>query len=207
MYKIFQTVNSLICDVYSLFFSFFLFFFHIQLNPQHTIPVLDDNGKILCDSHAIATYLVNKHDSNHKLYPNDAYERACVDQRLYFDASTLFPIYKKCVRKVKFSGAFEQTDEDIATYRDALDVMEIFLKRGHYIAGDRLSLADFFVAGTLMQMEKLVPIDYVKYDAIKLWKNRLAELPEFYDLNTKHVERFGELIHGVIEKNRQAAKK
>lgn len=85
--------------------------------------------------------------------------------------------------------------------------MEIFLKRGNYIAGDRLTLADFFVAGTLMQMEKLVPVDYEKYVGIKLWKNRLAELPEFYDLNTKHVERYGEMIQGVIEKNRQAAKK
>lgn len=148
---------------------------------------------------------MNKHDANHKLYPQDPYERACVDQRLYFDASTLFPIYKKCVRKIKFAGAFEQTDEDIGTFRDACDAMETFLGRGAYIAGERLSLADFFVAGTLMQMEKIVPVDYEKYVGIRAWQERLAELPEFYELNTKHVERYAKSIAGVIEKNLQAA--
>lgn len=111
------------------------------------------------------------------------------------------------MRKIKFAGAFEQTDEDIRTFRDACDVMEVFLKRGAYIAGERLSLADFFVAGTLMQMERIVPVDYEKYTGIRAWQDRLAGLPEFYELNTKHVERYAESIAGVIQKNRQAAKK
>ena len=61
-----------------------------QLNPQHTIPTLDDNGAVIWDSHAICTYLVSKYGKDDSLYPKDLLVRAKVDQRLHFDTGILF---------------------------------------------------------------------------------------------------------------------
>lgn len=64
---------------------------YLKLNPQHTVPTLIDGDFTLWDSHAIATYLIQKYGKDDKLYPNDLETRARIDQRLHFDGSILFP--------------------------------------------------------------------------------------------------------------------
>ena len=64
---------------------------HFQLNPQHTIPVLQDGDYVISESRAAACYLANKYDKAEKLYPDtDLKTRARIDQRLHFDAGTLY---------------------------------------------------------------------------------------------------------------------
>lgn len=55
------------------------------------MPVLDDDGYIITDSHAINAYLVTQYGKNDYLYPKDPRRRGLVDQRLYFHSGTLFP--------------------------------------------------------------------------------------------------------------------
>lgn len=61
------------------------------MNPQHTVPTLDDEGFILWDSHAIMPYLVAKYGKEKSLYPEDLQKRAIIDQRLHFDSNVLAP--------------------------------------------------------------------------------------------------------------------
>lgn len=60
------------------------------MNPQHTIPVLDDGGIIVRDSHAIMIYLVSKYGKDDSLHPKDLAEQAKVNAALYFDCGVLF---------------------------------------------------------------------------------------------------------------------
>lgn len=64
---------------------------HLQLNPQHCIPTLDDNELVLWESRVILTYLASMYEKDDdKLYPKDVRIRALVDQRLHFDLGTLY---------------------------------------------------------------------------------------------------------------------
>lgn len=68
----------------------------IKINPQHTIPTLDDDGFILSESRAIAIYLIEKYfPEGHSLYPKDVNQQAIINQRLQFDCGTLHPISRK----------------------------------------------------------------------------------------------------------------
>lgn len=68
----------------------------IKKNPQHSLPTLDDNGKILWESHAIMTYLVSRYGNEQqqqRLYSRNVYKRAVIDQRILFDTGVLFPCF------------------------------------------------------------------------------------------------------------------
>lgn len=80
----------------------------IKINPQHCIPTLDDNGFVIWESRAIACYLADKYGKDDALYPKDVQRRAIVNQRLYFDASFVYPrIRAICVCFTFFSLKYE----------------------------------------------------------------------------------------------------
>lgn len=61
------------------------------MNPQHTIPlIVDQDGTIVYDSHAINVYLATKYGKNNELYPNDVVTRAKINAALHFDSGVLF---------------------------------------------------------------------------------------------------------------------
>lgn len=74
----------------SISIAFYSFTSLDQLNPQHTVPLLDDNGVLIADSHAICAYLSETYGTNDRLYPNDLVKRAMVDARMHFNSGHLF---------------------------------------------------------------------------------------------------------------------
>jgi len=63
----------------------------LKLNPLHKLPVLVDGDYVLAESRAIMAYLINSRKPGHSLYPSDPKKRGIVDQRLYYDATNVFP--------------------------------------------------------------------------------------------------------------------
>ncbi|KRT82965.1 Glutathione S-transferase, partial [Oryctes borbonicus] len=64
----------------------------LKLNPQHTLPTLEDGKVVLINSHAINMYLVDKYGQDHTLYPKDVTTRALVNHRLFLDEGTIFSV-------------------------------------------------------------------------------------------------------------------
>ncbi|CAB0009796.1 unnamed protein product [Nesidiocoris tenuis] len=62
----------------------------IKVNPQHTIPTLNDNGFVISESRAIAAYLADSSPNGEEIYPKDIKKRARVEEMLYFDIGRLY---------------------------------------------------------------------------------------------------------------------
>lgn len=59
----------------------------MNINPQHCLPTIDDNGFILWESRAILTYLLESRAPH--LVPTSPKEKAIVNQRLHFELGGL----------------------------------------------------------------------------------------------------------------------
>lgn len=63
----------------------------VKLNPLHQVPFLVDGDFMMSESRAIMAYLVNSQKHGSSFYPIESKARARVDQRLYYDATVVFP--------------------------------------------------------------------------------------------------------------------
>jgi len=113
----------------------------LKINPQHTVPTLNDNGKIIWESSVICTYLIDKFAKDDNLYPRDLYERAKCNQRLHFTDAVLYQRVRNC-SMAYYMGGIEVPEKDIQSLYDAYDLMEAFLANDSYLVGDRLTVAD-----------------------------------------------------------------
>ncbi|OXA59715.1 Glutathione S-transferase 1, isoform D [Folsomia candida] len=121
----------------------------LKMNPQKTIPVLNDNGLYINESRAIMQYLCNKYSpSDDQYYPKLPEKRAIVDARLNFELGTLQQRFEQAYFPVLFFGASTFPPDKMKKLEEALGYLEIYLENG-YVAGNFLSIADFSVVATV----------------------------------------------------------
>ncbi|KAH8365516.1 hypothetical protein KR093_001634 [Drosophila rubida] len=162
----------------------------LQKNPQHTIPLLEDDGTFIWDSHAICSYLVDKFGQSDDLYPKDLVKRAHVQQRLYFDASVLFMPLKNICGPFFYEKVTEVPQEKINNIRDGYKHLETFLGDNPYVTGDTLTIADFCCAATVSSLPAFLEIDPEIYPKITAWLARLSELPYYQESNADGAEKY-----------------
>ncbi|KAH8392741.1 hypothetical protein KR215_008681 [Drosophila sulfurigaster] len=159
-------------------------------NPQHTVPMLEDDDAIIWDSHAIITYLVSKYGKDDSLYPKDLLKRAVVDQRLHFENGVVFiSTLRAITRLVLFMGQKEVPKERIDAFIEVYDFMEAFLKDNDYVAGNQLTVADFSLISTISSSQAYVEIESSKWPRLSAWVKRMEELP-YYSENSNGAKLF-----------------
>ncbi|XP_076300998.1 glutathione S-transferase 1-like [Lasioglossum baleicum] len=160
---------------------------YLKLNPQHTIPTIDDNGFILCESRPIMGYLVSKYAKNDSLYPTDSKKRAKVDQMLYFDHGTLFTNVLKTYVPVVFGQTNTPNEDGVQAMERSCELLNTFLEDSEFVAGDTLTIADFSISTTICVLQ-CFSFDIGRYDNVAAWYNRCKE----------HLDKFGfEDVHAV----------
>lgn len=160
----------------------------LQINPGHTIPTLVDDGFALCESRAIMVYLVEKYGKTDSLYPACPQKRAVVNQRLYFDQSTLYRRLADHYYPQIFAKA-PANPENLKKLEDAVGFFETFLEKTEYAAGDSLTLADLALVATISTMEVL-GFHLSKYINVNRWYIKVKATAPSIDLNTAGVEEF-----------------
>ncbi|KAH8290449.1 hypothetical protein KR054_003130 [Drosophila jambulina] len=155
----------------------------LKKNPQHTVPVLEDNGTAIWDSHAIATYLVDKYGNSDELYPKDLIRRAMIDQRLFFDASVIYASLVNLVAPFWLRGVTELPQEKLDIAHRGLQLLETFLSSGKFLVGDTLTLADLVTGPTVSALQAAVDIEPSVYPKITAWLESLNEIPYYKEIN------------------------
>ncbi|KAB0795771.1 hypothetical protein PPYR_09832 [Photinus pyralis] len=168
----------------------------LKLNPQHTVPTLDDDGKIIWDSHAIMIYLVTKYSKDRSLYPEDPFTRAVIHQKQHFDSGLAFPAFIRIVMPILFEKAKTIPQSSIDEVVTVYDFLETFLEGKNWVAGDFLTLADLSLLPTITTLDCLVAIDE-KYLNIKGWIRRCSTL-SWYHANKKGLDEFRNRINNLL---------
>ena len=178
---------------------------YLAFNPSGTIPAITDtDGHTLWESNAILTYLAQKHGWT-DLYPTALAQRSVVDQYLHWhhrnarEASTRLaaPKFRK---DLTFPPGHKE--EGMTIIRRALQVLEsmLLLAGSGWIAGDRLTLADF---ACYMEFGQLAPrfgnlLDFGPHPQVAAWMGRMEELPYFEEVNMAN-SIIGDLREGVAK--------
>lgn len=189
------------------------------------LAVIDDDGFVLWESHAIAKYLVAKYDPNGSsgLYPSDFQARANVDKWLDWKHSNIRVggagiVRRRVMKKImkdysKHSMRYDL--EEIPESRearillDSLKMMDDQLKLHPYITGQKETLADLALCTEIIQLEVLPsneppPFgnDLAKsFPALDAWLHRMKASPQFQESHKGFFQ-----IKKVIDKMRAKSK-
>ncbi|KAJ6635887.1 Glutathione S-transferase 1 [Pseudolycoriella hygida] len=174
---------------------------YLKINPQHTIPTIDDNGVIIYDSHAICGYLVDKYATDDSLYPKDIVARAHVNARLHFDTGFLFARLRYMFEPIFFYGENEIPKWKIEYMQKCWDLMEAFLANGQYVCGDTITIADYCCIATISSVDKVAPIDVAKYPKLLAWIELMQALP-VYQVNVEGANAIQEALFDTLAKRK-----
>lgn len=176
----------------------------LQINPEHTVPTLDDNGFVIWDCHAICAYLVDKFDRDDQLYPRDQRLRAKCNQRMFFNASNLSVRLIDIGTPIYFKGSTEIPKDNVELIVTALEILEHFLARDPFLVGTKLTIADICVGVIVPFLAVFTPMSDSKFPNILAWLHRISQIIPFYDeMNARYPLQYRQLIQDHLQRNRQ----
>lgn len=115
----------------------------LKINPQHTIPFLDENGFYLAESSAILYYLADSRAPESTLLGRFPKKRATIHHRLHYFCGTIWPTVGQLVRPL-ILGTSATLDKDVKDKLfEALTIADSWVIKAPFIAGDFISIADF----------------------------------------------------------------
>ncbi|XP_034127078.1 glutathione S-transferase D5-like [Drosophila guanche] len=173
----------------------------VKINPQHTIPTLVDNGFAIWESRVIATYLVEKYGKDDSLYPKDPQKRAVVNQRLYFDLSTLYDSFAKYYYPY-FQTGKPGDAEALKKVENAFDFLNTFLEGETYVAGNQLTVADISILATVSTFD-IVEFDLKKYPNVDKWYANAKKVTPGWDENWDGLLQMKKIIEEMTSKASQ----
>ncbi|XP_055859301.1 glutathione S-transferase 1-like [Episyrphus balteatus] len=173
----------------------------LKLNPQHTIPVLDDNGVVITDSHVICAYLADKYSKNDNLFPKELVARNNVMTRLYYDCGHLFPRLRMAVEPVFYFGKKGIPLETIEYITKAYDGLEFCLTGQPFVCGQHMTIADLCCIASMSTAHDLAPIDKKTFPNLFAWMERMSALPYYEKCNGEGARLLKEALDQRLEAN------
>ncbi len=152
----------------------------LALNPNGKVPVIDDGGFVLNESHTIMRYLADKYGQE-TWYPKALEARARVDAWLDWVHTRLgIEVGKVFLHTLVFGerGDPQKIEEAKGWLSQILPVMNTALEKQSHLAGEQITLADIAAATSLSDLEQArYPLD--AYPAIQQWYQDLTNLRSF----------------------------
>lgn len=174
---------------------------YLKMNPQGTVPLLQDKDYYIWDSHAISGYLVQEYGKTDNLYPKDAKKRALVDQGLHFDTGTLYPEFRNVVYPV-IAGEKIITKEKVGRVENAYKAFDSILASSNskYLVGDSITIADICNVSTISTLELFIP-STGKYPHLEKWLGACKdEIPDYAEVNQRGLDKLVDYVKSILTK-------
>jgi glutathione S-transferase len=159
---------------------------YLAINPMGRMPTLVDGEFALWESNAIMQYLAaQKPESG--LWPTEARAQAEVARWLFFSTCHYGPACFKMIYERFFKKFLGRGEPDLALaqkgeeeFRDYAGVIDRTLGNREWIAGSRISIADFALAAPLpLAGQAHIPV--ADFPNLANWFSRIEQLPAWKD--------------------------
>jgi glutathione S-transferase len=163
------------------------------MNPHGRVPVIDDNGTVVWESHAILRYLAARYGRG-SFWIDDAAERSRVDQWLDWSQTTLQPdfligIFWGFYRTPEPQRNLSAIKESINRCTRHFQLLDRLLSGQTFMLGNQLSLADIPI-GTHLYRYFNLEIERPSLPNVDAWYRRLQDRAAYC---THVMVPFGEL--------------
>ena len=151
----------------------------LALNPNHKIPVLDDDGLVIWESGAILLHLGERHDPENRILPSDTALRMAAIQYAFFQTGGVGPNLGRLGGVLRKQG--EKNAEMLEIFGGEMarlmGVLDRILSDGRaYLAGP-YSIGDIMHYPWLAIAKKLGPPWITGQPRVLAWLDRIAERP------------------------------
>lgn len=166
-----------------------------------------DGDFAIWDSHAINAYLVDKYGKDDKLYPKDLQLRAKCNQRMFFDAASLFVRMREFSLHYIVRGGTDIPESMVEPVYVAFEILERFLATDPFLVGNHLTIADISVATTVWALQIYAPPKPDEHPKILAWLERIKrEVPLFEEINAKPAEQLRGFMQKLMKRNKMRSK-
>jgi len=152
---------------------------YLCMNPNRTVPTINDDGFVLWESNAIARYLAARHGAD-TLWPQDVRQRADVDRWMDWQTTEFSAVMRNAFLELVRKAESERNPERIATSVKLTNqralILEAALAGRTWLTGDDFTLADIAV-GCAAHRWLLLPIAHPDVPHITAWMTRLRARP------------------------------
>lgn len=152
-----------------------------RMNPNSRVPVIDDDGFVLWESHAIVRYLAAKHAPG-TLWPTDLKERALAEKWMDWAQSmlggALFQVFFPLIRQPAAQRNPAQIQQGIAGCIPLYGILDQALAGQEWLVGGRLTIAELGV-GPFVHRWMALPIQRPAMANLDAWYRRLMDRPAF----------------------------
>jgi glutathione S-transferase len=152
------------------------------MNPHGKVPVIDDDGTVVWESHAILRYLAARYGGT-RWWADDPARRSLADRWMDWSATTVQPDFLMGV----FWGYYRTPDAQrdwpairakLALCAEHFQALDQSLAGRFYVLGDDLTLADIPL-GTALYRYFSLDIERPRLPQVEAWYARLQQRPAY----------------------------
>lgn len=169
-----------------------------RLNPHGKVPLIDDCGTHVWESHAILRYLAARYSAG-QYWSDVPADRAQIDQWMDWSQTALQPAFLTGVfwgfyRTPEAQRNMEAVNRRVSECARCFRLVDAQLENRYFLLGDTLSLADIPI-GTHLYRYFNLDIDRPRIGNVENWYERLRERPGF----EKHIMVPFDDLYGRLE--------
>ncbi|XP_063709340.1 glutathione S-transferase 1-1-like [Culicoides brevitarsis] len=169
----------------------------VKMNPQKTVPFLDDNGFYLSESRAIMMYLIHSRKPECNLLGRFPKKIGLIQQRMHFEMGSISGMAALIIRPVLFGETTVPPAAPTEKVYNSLAIVDGFLAKTAFIADNVVTIADFCYLAIIASFVHCgMPIEE-KFPNIWKWYQKCKNLPG-YDMNEEASMRLGDMFKSKL---------